>query len=984
MHIYVFGRDRDHRIMILRNYTTPSINRVLCCCSSSSIRSSLHSKSRSFSSTETTNATNHTNLLLLQPNHRTHLIFGANTDVGKTIITTGFIRASLLRHINNHHHHPHPHIVHYIKPLQCGSLKTGGDQGFVERYVTNILQKNSNHHSTTPTTTTTPKFTAQTLFQWSTPASPHVACSLEQSPVSDVEVLHKLHTTLSSSWQIPPTSTSTSTTSTTATTTYIETAGGVLSPSSSSPHNHHPQRHVMTPPTSQNKNANQDQCHHHENIPPWGWTLQGDLYRQSSVLMSRSTWVILIGDGRLGGISTTISALESLLLRGYDIAAIVFLEPSISDHSNNNNNIQQAQQHHIEGTNVQAIRDYVSSRQLRSGNGELLFPFPKQSIVSLPSIPNDPNIPLYEWYESPMVTSIFQNMEHYISNSWEDFIYDLRSTIHTVHNKNDSSNANPIWIPGSTDQSCRRLFVHNSNCGNDDTSTSSALQIIQSSSIQCTTNDMNDNNTNGPSSPFLSSIPAGATSTTTSNNNTDVLECKSILDASGSWWTQSGVLNENYNTSMILAMAATASRYGGHVSGTPPASCMIHNPLLLLSQTLQRYHKKWATHVYYTDDGGTSAIEVAIKMGFKTYQQRMNLSQNEIEQTHWIMAAQEGCYHGDSLGAMNIMESYVSTEHPWYQERSFCLATPTIGYQQGVLSITLPDGMTTSDDVAYIFESIHDVMDIHVRSLSPKLLSLYKEMIEMQWLAYEHRTQQKIGSVILEPLLQCASGMKFVDPLWQAAMMDVAQSRNIPVILDESTVGMYRLGIRSCAQILLRDPDIVIYSKLLTGGIIPLSAVVTNKSVYDACVDVEFLYGNTSVASPVACASALYTLSMYDAYHKQQAHDNSSSIKYSSQPYLLFDEERVKQISLLSSVKQCFTLGSVLTITLNPSSNNDNDSSDIAPRLVQKLLDRENLLVGLNQVNHNGDVVYIMVAPFAEKDECNRITDILCNTIQEL
>ncbi|KAL3537531.1 hypothetical protein ACH5RR_000897 [Cinchona calisaya] len=33
---------------------------------------------------------------------------------------------------------------------------------------------------------------------------------------------------------------------------------------------------------------------------------------------------ILVGDGRLGGISGTISAYESLKLRGYDVVAVVF------------------------------------------------------------------------------------------------------------------------------------------------------------------------------------------------------------------------------------------------------------------------------------------------------------------------------------------------------------------------------------------------------------------------------------------------------------------------------------------------------------------------------------------------------------------------------------------------------------------------------------------------------------------------------------
>ncbi|EEF27301.1 hypothetical protein RCOM_0247860, partial [Ricinus communis] len=47
-------------------------------------------------------------------------------------------------------------------------------------------------------------------------------------------------------------------------------------------------------------------------------TLQCDLYRPFRFPG------VLVGDGRLGGISGTISAYESLKLRGYDIVAVVF------------------------------------------------------------------------------------------------------------------------------------------------------------------------------------------------------------------------------------------------------------------------------------------------------------------------------------------------------------------------------------------------------------------------------------------------------------------------------------------------------------------------------------------------------------------------------------------------------------------------------------------------------------------------------------
>jgi len=63
----------------------------------------------------------------------------------------------------------------------------------------------------------------------------------------------------------------------------VETAGGVCSPSASGAH-------------------------------------QADVYRGLRLP------VVLVGDGKLGDISSTMSAIESLLLRGYDIAAVCIIE----------------------------------------------------------------------------------------------------------------------------------------------------------------------------------------------------------------------------------------------------------------------------------------------------------------------------------------------------------------------------------------------------------------------------------------------------------------------------------------------------------------------------------------------------------------------------------------------------------------------------------------------------------------------------------
>ena len=42
---------------------------------------------------------------------------------------------------------------------------------------------------------------------------------------------------------------------------------------------------------------------------------------------------ILVGDGRLGGISATLSSLESLLYRGYNLAGLIVIDSSYNNHS---------------------------------------------------------------------------------------------------------------------------------------------------------------------------------------------------------------------------------------------------------------------------------------------------------------------------------------------------------------------------------------------------------------------------------------------------------------------------------------------------------------------------------------------------------------------------------------------------------------------------------------------------------------------------
>ncbi|KAL0404568.1 UNVERIFIED_CONTAM: Bifunctional dethiobiotin synthetase/7,8-diamino-pelargonic acid aminotransferase, mitochondrial [Sesamum radiatum] len=110
----------------------------------------------------------------------------------------------------------------------------------------------------------------KTMYAWKEAVSPHLAAEREEAIVGDAEVLHMLKRCLGNGLIG-----ASSNTEDLEVMCVIETAGGVASPGPSG-------------------------------------SLQCDLYRNSC------------GDGRLGGISGTISAYESLKLRGYDVAAVIF------------------------------------------------------------------------------------------------------------------------------------------------------------------------------------------------------------------------------------------------------------------------------------------------------------------------------------------------------------------------------------------------------------------------------------------------------------------------------------------------------------------------------------------------------------------------------------------------------------------------------------------------------------------------------------
>jgi len=122
--------------------------------------------------------------------------------------------------------------------------------------------------------------------------------------------------------------------------------------------------------------------------------------------------------------------------------------------------------------------------------------------------------------------------------------------------------------------------------------------------------------------------------------------------------------------------------------------------------------------------------------------------------------------------------------------------------------------------------------------------------------------------VIVEPLVQCAGGMRMYDPVYLKLLREACDRHEVHLIADEIAVGFGRTGTMfACEQAGIR-PDFLCLSKGLTGGYLPLSVVMTTEPVYAAFYDEytrlnAFLHSHSYTGNALACAAARASLKIF-------------------------------------------------------------------------------------------------------------------------
>jgi adenosylmethionine-8-amino-7-oxononanoate aminotransferase len=131
-------------------------------------------------------------------------------------------------------------------------------------------------------------------------------------------------------------------------------------------------------------------------------------------------------------------------------------------------------------------------------------------------------------------------------------------------------------------------------------------------------------------------------------------------------------------------------------------------------------------------------------------------------------------------------------------------------------------------------------------------------------LAQHHATT---AALIVEPLVQGATGMAMHDPHYLVRARELCTRHGVHLIADEIMTGFGRTGtLFACEQAAIA-PDFLCLSKGLTGGYLPLSVVLSTDEVFAAFYadDVArgFLHSHSYTGSALACRAALAVLDLF-------------------------------------------------------------------------------------------------------------------------
>lgn len=299
------------------------------------------------------------------------------------------------------------------------------------------------------------------------------------------------------------------------------------------------------------------------------------------------------------------------------------------------------------------------------------------------------------------------------------------------------------------------------------------------------------------------------------------VEGKQYLDAVSSWWVNLFGHNNPRIKNAIKQQLDTLE----HVM----LAGFTHEPVVKLSEKLAKL--TGLGHAFYASDGA-SATEIALKMSFHYWRNLHSETHGKSQKSQFISL--QNSYHGETLGALGVTDVAI--------------------FKDTYAPLLMQSAQMPSPDFR-LAEAGESAEGFALRCA---------EKLE-QYVSQHHQT---LAAFIIEPLVQCAAGMGIYHPVYLRRAREICTQYQVHLIADEIAVGFGRTGTLFASESANIKPDFICLSKGITGGYLPLSAVLTTDEIYVAFYDDStakgFLHSHSYTGNPLACSAALATLAIFE------------------------------------------------------------------------------------------------------------------------
>ena len=226
-----------------------------------------------------------------------------------------------------------------------------------------------------------------------------------------------------------------------------------------------------------------------------------------------------------------------------------------------------------------------------------------------------------------------------------------------------------------------------------------------------------------------------------------------------------------------------------------------------------------------------------------------------------------------------------------------------------------------------------------------------------------------IAAVIVEPVAG-STGVLPPPKGYLRRLREICDEHDILLIFDEVITAFGRLGAATAAEHFGVKPDLIVFAKALTNGVIPMGGVGVNDGIYQTLIDVadtpiELFHGYTYSGHPLAAVTALAVL---DVHKTEGMYARAADLS----PYLADAAHALRGLPYVIDIR---TIGLIAAIELQPRP----DDAGARTFDVMKKAWEKGLMVRIT-----GDTLAISPPLIVNKAQIDQILDILAAAIREV